>query len=688
MSAIAPLFTPISIGTMLVKNRLVMAPITTNYGTNNQEPSPRLLAYLEERAKGGVGLITVEVCSIDVKHRYQMNSLSLGDDSYIDHHKTIVEVIHRHGAKAQPQITHPGPESLSLLLENMDSVGPSPVCGLGNRAPCRELSIDEIEVIIEQYAQAARRAKAAGYDGMELHAAHAYMLIASFLSPWRNKRRDEYGRRTGRYKLLLEVIKRMKSATGGDFPLTLRISGFERLKGGRELNETQEWAPIMVEAGVNAFHLTGGYAGDYEASMTICGSNRADGYNVAEAQALKQVVDVPVMVVGRIHDPQFANRIIEENQADLVVMGRPMLADPELANKARQGKFDEIRRCISCQNCIDTLTEGNMTCAVNARSGKELELPLKAAEKIKTVMIIGAGTAGMEAARIAAERGHTVMLHDKAPYLGGSLRIASTVHSDNEPILNYLITQMHKLPIDINLGAEVSLDTIRRKNPDTVIVATGAKLVNNIYPGDDQSHVYKGSQLKAIMAGDNLLGLPRYLSLPLKLATSFLKPLTKIIVPPLLSPQFLRWVSKLWMPIGKKVVIIGTSLAAVELAEFLAKRGRKVCIISENDRIAPEVGMRRRSDHMDNLDELAVVVNTAITVRRITRQGIAISNKLGLEHLIKADNIIIAGESAADQQLFEQVKTLVEDVHSIGDCNGLGLIAGATADAMRVASII
>jgi len=690
VSSLNKLFSPVSIGSMEVKNRLVMAPITTNYGNDKQEPSERMFAYHAARAKGGVGLITVEVCSVDIQHRYQMNSLSLADDRFIPLHKALTDNIHQHGAKCQPQITHPGPESMSMWIENTPALGPSPVCGLGNRPPCKELTIEEIEKIIEQYAQAARRAKEAGYDGMELHAAHAYMLLASFLSPWRNKRRDEYGRRSGRHRLLLEVIQRMKESTGGDFPLTLRISGFERLKGGREINDTQELAPLLVEAGVDAFHLTGGWAGDHEASMTICGSEFQYGYNVAAAQALKNVVDVPVMVVGRIHDPQHAEQVLAEGHADMIVMGRPMLADPELPNKAKAGRFDEVRRCISCQNCVDTLIINDMNCAVNACSGRELKFNLDPTPNPKHVLVVGGGTAGMEAARVAAVKGHRVTLCERHHKLGGSLTLASTVHSDNELLLKFLLQQMKTLPIDLRLGQEVNEAFIQQVKPDSIIVATGARVAVSDIEGDNLNHVLKGPQLRALLVGDidpdnlqaSTQGLPAWLAGAIKLARPGLPVISKFLQK-IISPKRLREVTKYWLPLGKKVVVVGADLAATELAEFLAVRGREVTLLEESDRIAPEVGVRRRSDHMDGLDKKSVVVNTAVKISCITESGIEIENRLGQKHSIKADNIILAGSPVAETGLFEQLQTIHPDVKAIGDCTGLGLIAGATTDALE-----
>ncbi len=684
-SSAMKLFSPVSIGTMTLRNRIVMAPITTNYGTEDQEPSERLVRYLEERAKGGVGLITAEVCSVDLKHRYQTNSLSLAHDRYIDQHRQLVDVIHRHGAKIQPQITHPGPESMSIWMEDTPGLGPSSICGLGNRPPCRELALEELPAIVEQYAQAARRAQEAGYDGMELHAAHAYMLLASFLTPWRNKRSDEYGGKKpeGRFRFLLEVIRAMKQSTGGNFPLTLRISGYERLKGGRELNETQAMAPIMVEAGVDAFHLTGGYAGDAEAASTICGSEYDFGYNVSEAKALKQVVDVPVMAVGRIHDPKHAEQILQSGGADLVVMGRPLLADPELPLKAQQGRFQEIRRCISCQNCVDTLIVMDMNCAVNARSGRETQYSVGLASSSKKVLVIGGGTAGMEAARVAALRGHRVTLCEQGQRLGGSLTLASTVHSDNEAFLSYLTGEVKRLPISLRLGHKASPAFVRDFAPDAVIVASGMRLEEPKIPGADLPQVLSGSQMRRLLSGDVQpveQGVPAWMTKLLQLAGDKIQRH--------ITPQRLRQLSKLWMPLGSRVAIIGADLAGIELAEFLAERGREVFLLDEGKRIALDVGLRRRADHMDRLDRLGVIVNTSVTVERITPEGVWIQNQLGGKHRVEVDSVILSGTPVADTRLFEEISPLVPEAYAIGDCTGLGLIAKATTEAMRVACLL
>ena len=344
--------------------------------------------------------------------------------------------------------------------------------------------------------------KEAGYDGIELHAAHGYMLLGSFLTPMRNRRSDAYTGRTaeGRTKLLIEVLQAIKQETGRDFPVTLRISGYERAPAGRSLQDTQQIAPALVAAGVDAFHVSGGVI-DPLTSQMVAGSDYADGHNVAAAAALKRVVDVPVMAVGRIHDPQLAEKILREGSADLVAMGRPMIADPELAEKARSGRSAEIRRCISCQNCVDSMEKARMNCAVNAFTGREEELLPRPAERAKRVVVVGSGPAGLEAARLAARRGHRVALYEREGHLGGALVMAATVHASNEPFLDFLLGEIRRLDVEVHLRTPLSADAIVALAPDAVVVATGGRVVAPRLPGDDLPHVLTGSRMRALLAG-------------------------------------------------------------------------------------------------------------------------------------------------------------------------------------------
>lgn len=653
------LLSPVQIGTMQLKNRMVMSPMTTAYCNEDQTPSQRLISHFETRARGGVGLITLELVTVASDHPYMHRSMTLGADRFIELHRPLVDAIHQHGAKVQPQLSHTGPESVAPMFGGPQPLGPSvavaPVWGWHSRA----LSQEELPDIAIQYGEAARRAREAGYDGIELHAAHCYNLLGSFLSPLRNKRTDDYSafRRETRTRFMVEVLGEIKSRAGRDFPVTLSISGYERAPGGRGLEDTQAIAPILVDAGVDCFRVSGGIS-DALVTQMVSRSEAGDAMNAANAESIRNVVNVPVMAVGRIHDPRVAEAIIASGQADLVAMARPLLADPEFPNKVASGRYKQIRRCISCQSCIDAMqTYDDLRCAINPLSGREAEFSLVKVARPKHVVIIGGGPAGMEAARQAAERGHRVTLLEKQQRLGGSLVLASTVHSDNEYFLQFLRAEMRRLPITVELGVDATVAKVRELKADAVIVATGARVLTPDIPGQDLPHVLSGAQVR-----HRLESLPAWLQ--------------RLIIPP-----FLRAASKVWMPLGKKVVIIGADLAGIELAEFLAHRGRRVHLLESGNKIAPEVGKKRRSEHMDRLDTLHVTLNTRVAIDRITREGVLIRSSNGTEKVILANSVIIAGHPTAATTLADRITEAGLRVQIIGDCRGLGLIAGATRDA-------
>ncbi len=680
------LLSPISIGSMQVKNRMVMSPMTTNYGNEDQTPSERLIAFLAARARGGVGLITVEVCTVDVRQKYQPQSLTLGSDEFIESHRRLTDALHDHGVKVQPQITHPGPESLIWLYHGETSVGPGVCLGASTGVPSRALGLEELDGIVEQYAQAARRAREAGYDGMELHAAHGYMLLGTFLSPAKNIRQDEYGAGSleDRTRLLTRVLRRIKAVAGSDFPITLRISGFERLPGGRASYDTARMAPLLVAAGVDAFHVSGGVS-DMMVSQIVCGNEYPNGYNVPQAQAIKRAVDVPVMVVGRIHDPEYAEEILQEGKADLIVFARPLLADPELPNKVAAGRLKEIRRCISCENCIDSMflwpTESKMACAVNAASGREEMLTYARAAVSKRVVVIGGGPGGMEAARVAALRGHRVTLLERRRRLGGSLTLAATVHHDNERLLTFLLQQMSALRIDIRLGVAADIDTVTALTPDAIVVATGARLALPAVPGIDMPHVLTGSDLRHLVNGEtpaNGPSFPAWLRWGLRRGGP--------LIDRHMTPDRLRRASAWWLPIGRRVVVVGGDLAAIELAEFLAKRHRDVSILCDEEMIAPEIGPKRRLEHERRLERLKVAINTGVAVESIVTDGAMVRFVSGKAGLVPADTVIIAGTPQAETTLHDALAARGLSSHAVGDCTGLGLIVKAIYEGAEVAN--
>ncbi|MHA7836779.1 MAG: oxidoreductase [bacterium] len=679
MSAFPTLFSPIRIGRLELRNRLVMAPMENCYATRDGMPSERSKAYFEARARGGVGLITLGACSIDERHREVLRTVDFGRDAVLDAHRELTERVHAHGARIQPQLVHPGPDGLAPYLSGIPNVGPSVIPSYITGIPCRALDADELPEIAERFAAAAFRVRQAGYDGIELHAAHGYMLLGSFLSATRNRRTDAYDGRTreGRIRFLVEVIREIKRATGADFPLTLRLSGYDRTPGGRPIHDTVRIAPWLVEAGVDAFHVSGGVI-DPLTSQMVTGSHFGSAHNVAAARALKQVVDVPVIAVGRIHDPTLAERILAEGQADLVAMGRPLLADPALPEKARTGRKAQIRPCISCESCIDSMETGRASCAVNPFAGREAELDARPALRSRRVAILGGGPAGLEAARIAALRGHRVTLFERSLRLGGSLVWASTVHPDNQPFLDFLLAEVRRVGVDVRLNAAIPAAEIARAGFDAVWVATGGRWAGPKIEGDEQPHVWSAAMLRSALAGERSEEIERKLRGWQKRGIGLLGRGGARF----LGPGLLRRLARGLLPFGRHVVLVGGDLAAIELAEFLAERGHRVAVVEAGDEIAPEVGPKRRGEHMDRLDRLGVSVFVASTVDRITGRDVLLKGGRSL----RADWVLVSGGIEPDLDLVHALERQgVREVQALGDCTGLGLIRGATEEAARVA---
>ncbi|TET74982.1 MAG: FAD-dependent oxidoreductase, partial [Dehalococcoidia bacterium] len=506
------LFSPIKIGTMEVRNRIAMPPMSNGYGAADGTVTEKMLDYYEARAKGGVGLVIVEATAPNDARKHLPISPGLFDDKQIPSWRELAKAVHGHGARLATQLFDAGPESLSFL-SGVQPVGPSPVAGRYFRQIPRELSIEEIEGVIDDFAEAAKRGREAGLDAIEIHAAHGYAMVGSFLSPFFNKRTDVYGGSLeGRLKLLVEIIKRIKARAGGDFPIVVRISGDDRVPGGRTLQETQFIAPILVEAGVDAFEVSGGtIPTTFWAVVPPSGTPLA--LNAPFAEALKQVVSVPVICVGRINSPQLAEFILESGKADMVSMGRALMADPEMPKKAAAGDLEDIAPCVADNyGCIGAAMAGRPpTCIVNPAMGKEKEMAIVPAEKPKRVLVAGGGPAGLEAARVAALRGHQVALLEKEGKLGGQLNLASVPSHMQElsQLIKYLSRQVEKAGVKVELGKEVTPELVDEMKPDVVIVATGAcPLTPDDIPGVDNERVVTAWDVlagKAVTAARNVV---------------------------------------------------------------------------------------------------------------------------------------------------------------------------------------
>ncbi len=669
---------------MTVRNRVVMSPMETMYGTPEGLPSERTRDYFAARAEGGVGLITVGATGIDHHHPETPGGLHLATDEAVGAHRALVEVVHEHGAKIQPQIVHAGPDGLGPEIFGVTSVGPSVIPSYLTGRPSAEISRQQLSGVFDLFKAAARRAVEAGYDGIELHAAHGYMLLGSFLAPQRNRRTDDYrgDSARGRARVVLDALAAIRSEIGDAVPITLRISGYERVAGGRPIFDTAQLAPAFVAAGVNAFHVSGGVIDRLVTGM-VNGADDGDELNVGAAAAVKQVVDVPVIAVGRIHDPARAERILADGRADFIAMGRPLLADPDLPRKLRDGQAQRIRRCISCENCIDAMEQRfSVDCSVNPRTGKERELSAARAGRAKRVVVIGGGPAGLEAARVAAERGHRVTLFARGAALGGALRWAAVLHPENEPFLRYLRDEVKLSGARVHVGHAVSARDIVDAAPDAVVVATGGRVTVPAMPGSDLPHVHTGRGLREMLGGRAESGAPAWQRLGASALAGWRQRLVR--------PAAVRLASRAWMPVGRRVAIVGGDLVALELAEFLASRSRLVSILESGKDIAPEVGNKRKTEQMDRLDRLGVTVHVRATVERLTTEAVVFTPAGGTTRQLRADSVVLAGTVEPDTTLFDELIAALPgaQVYAAGDCTGLGLIRKATEEGARAACAI
>jgi 2,4-dienoyl-CoA reductase (NADPH2) len=648
------LLAPGRIGTMTVRNRMVMSPMETMYGTPDGLPSDRTVTYFAARARGGVGLITVGATGVDHRHPETPGGLHLGTDEAVAAHRRLVEAVHEHGARIQPQIVHAGPDGLGPEMYGVTSLGPSVIPSYLTGRPSAEVTPAQIREVLDLFRAAVRRAREAGYDGIELHAAHGYMFLGSFLAPQRNRRTDDYrgDRLEGRVQVVLDALAAIRAEVGPGFPVTLRISGYERVAGGRPMWETARVAPLLVEAGVDAFHVSGGVI-DRLVTQMVNGPDDGDLLNVGAAAAVRQAVDVPVIAVGRIHDVVRAEQVLADGRADFVAMGRPLLADPELPAKVAAGTPERIRPCISCENCIDAMeVRFAVDCAVNPRTGREAELAVEHGSAPRRVVVVGGGPAGMEAARVAAVRGDRVTLLEAGDRLGGAFAWAAVVHPENAPILHWLQAELVDRGVDVRLGVRASAADVAALDPDAVVLATGGRYVVSPVPGDDLSHVLRGPDLWALP--------PDAGSLPAGLT----------------GPR-------------RRVVLVGGNQMGLELAELIGAGGAFVTIVDHRPDLAPEIGWKRRTEHMDRLDRWGVGVLVDSVVERITPDDVRVRLVGGARRAVRADAVVLVGEVEAGGAPADDLAAALAaelpgvPLRVVGDAGEPALLRGATESAAR-----
>jgi 2,4-dienoyl-CoA reductase-like NADH-dependent reductase (Old Yellow Enzyme family)/thioredoxin reductase len=619
-SSLAALFTPGSIGSVSIRNRIVMPPMATNYATWTGAVTERLIAYHVERARGGVGLITLEFSYVHPTGKLTPNGLGIHEDGLIPGLRRLTRAVQAEGARVSMQIAHGGRRCRSLVTGSQP-LAPSPFPHVGGEVP-RELSLAEIERVIAWFGQAARRVRAAGFDAITLHLANGY-LLQSFISPYANRRTDQYGGGLeGRMRLPLEVLAAVRREAGPAFPIICRLCVDEFVEGGLTPAEGQRAAQLLEAAGADAIDTAAGLP----ETLYVIGPPMAmpRGFLAGHAKAVKAAVRIPVFAVGRINTPALAARLLEDGSADFISMGRALLADPHLPAKAQAGRTDDIAPCIACnEGCNQRFYHQlDVSCVVNPRVGREPLFPAVPAPRPRTVLVVGGGPAGMMAALTAAERGHRVTLCEREAQLGGQLRMGDVPPHKEEirTLREYLIAQVAKAGIDTRLRTPATPALIAASGAEVVIVATGAKPVQLALPVVDS---------RLVSAWDVFTGTAST---------------------------------------GAKVVVIGGGEVGCELAEYLAGQGKEVVILELLPELAATMEPRGRTLLVQRLRQLAVAVllqSRAVEVRGSTvtyEQG-------GLRHRIEGvETVVTAVGSTANSGLREALGATATTMQCIGDC--------------------
>lgn len=631
------------IGNMRLRNRLVMPPMGTNLASEIGAVTPSMIHYYRERAKGGTGLIITEITCVDTPQGNGIsNELSLSDNSYIAGHNELVEAVKEHGAKIVTQLHHAGRQTSPEYTMGLEPVAPSAIPDPHINVLPRELTIMEIEDIIEKFIRAAIRAQNAGYDGVEVHGAHGY-LLSQFMSPLSNRRTDHYGGDLeGRMRFPLEIVRGIKSETGGHFPVLFRLSADEFVEGGIHLDEAKEMSRMLQDAGADALHVS---SGTYASMHTILEPmSYSEGWRSYLAENIKKVVQIPVITVGVIRTPQTAENLLAEGKADFIAIGRTLIADPEWPLKAMEGRTEDIRKCITCNIwCIGERVFKNLRirCTINANAGRELEYPyIPATTNPQSYVVVGGGPAGMEAARVLATAGHRVTLFERTPELGGQIKLAAMPPGKDKIkwTTDYLETQIRKLGVEIHLNTDVNADSLQAMDADGIILATGAAPLIPDIPGAHSPNVTN--------AWDVLGG--KY-------------------------------------QVGNKVIIVGGGNVGCETGLFLKQRGADVTVIEMEDEIAVDTEPISRMHLLAELRKNEVTVLTGLNVREIKHDGVVAMDSCWHEKWFPCTNVVFSVGATPVNHLETQLLQRGKRVYVIGDARQPRKLNHAISDAFLTA---
>jgi mycofactocin system FadH/OYE family oxidoreductase 2 len=651
------LFRPLEIGALSIPNRIFSSAHATLFADDDGLMTERHAAYYEARARGGIGLIitgaqVVSPYSVPVSAHMDR----CVDDRQIPCYRWVTDAVHRHDTKMFAQLWHfgrQGSASASMLPLQAASTAPCPLLGEASK----EMEREDIERTVGEFAAAAVRCREGGFDGIELHGAHGY-LFSSFLSPASNFRTDEYGGTLeNRMRFSLEVIAAVRKAVGEDFVLGFKFSADELVPGGLTLEETREIARILQDQGrVDFLDVSVGAYGSLP--LIIAPMYVPLGFAVPYAAAIKEVVDVPVFAIHRIKDPAQAEEILRNGQADMVAMTRPTICDPDLPRKAREGREDEIRNCVACnQGCWGRAMQGlPIGCALNPWAGHESDpaWQLIPAKKRKSVIVVGGGPGGAEAARVAALRGHAVRLYDRATELGGQLSVARKASGREElqDVGRYYTRELRRLGVDVRLGTEVDADAVVSQHPDAVVVATGARPADQPPPPLPTIHGADGGN---VFLAEQVLGDGASL--------------------------------------GDRVVVYSADshFRGPTTADTLADRGKQVTLVVPALGPAPHAVAEHNTWMllMTRLAEKGVEIVSFTAVTEIGAGGVKTRHLLSQkEGEIECDAVVLAVGAAADDGLYRSLRGKIAELHRVGDCVAPRRMENAIYEGAQVGRIV
>ena len=644
------LFSPIKIGPMTVRNRIVASSHATNFMMPIGPPTDRAIDYYVSKAKGGVGLIVTQFTSV-LPLSTDAPPVIFQSDAVIPGYKKLADAVRHEGAGIMVQLALPGKfmgtdmfGGVVLSSSSLPSV--SALRGVGETP--REMTIEEIKEAVEAFANAARRAREADLDGVEINMAVGF-LISQFMSPAFNQRTDEYGGSLeNRLRFPIEVIDAVREAVGKDFVVGIRLTGDEFLEGGINLDLAKQNAEMLEATGkLDYINVCAGTF--FNPETHIPPMYFPLGCFTYLASAIKQVVDIPVVAVGRINDPVLADNILADGHADLVTMNRATICDPEMPKKAREGRLDEIRRCTGCnEGCLGRWVQGlPISCSYNPEVGREREFAISPANTRKKVMVIGSGPAGLEVARVAALRGHQVSIYEKENELGGQLNIAAKapMREDFLEVPRFYKHQMRILSVEVNLETEVTPEMVEAKNPDAVVVATGSLPYLPPIPGVEGTNVI---EVRQVLKGE--------------------------------------------VEVQQNVVVIAgeSHIQALSVADFLAERGKTVELLTEGLYPGALLDPATQMAVLFRLLTRGVKITSSTGVKEITENAVIVFNVFTREdrRIEGVDTVVIATEGKADDHLYRSLKGKVKELYAVGHCVAPRKMITSILDGARVGRAI